>query len=76
MNIHRSVKLNLPLKRFEELYSVANGRGKGCQINRADLMGLLMDHTRALAKLNELKVPLEDNYANSSQIRKAFAAQQ
>jgi hypothetical protein len=38
---------------------VADGRGKKASVNKADLLALLMDHARVLAKLADLQIETE-----------------
>ena len=62
----------MPLKNFEELHAAADGRGKFCKASKKDLLDLLMDHSRALAMLKDLGVPLEEpEYEHCDQVRKA-----
>ncbi len=65
--------LSLPLVIFEKLHEIAGrkGRGSDVTIKKKDLMALLIDHSRAIARLEDLYVTMEENYANSSKIRKA-----
>ncbi len=63
--------LYLPLKTFEDLHKAADGRGKKATVNKADLLALLMDHSRVLARLQDLHIMTEENYANSSSVRAA-----
>jgi hypothetical protein len=67
----RPLMLCLPLKTFEVLHKIANGRGKKVSVNRADLSILLIDHARALAKLQDMQIPIEDDYGRSSTVRQA-----
>ncbi len=63
--------LYLPLKIFEELHEAADGRGKVCKVSKKDLRALLMDHSAALARLADLQIETEENYAGSHAVRKA-----
>ncbi len=63
--------LCLPLKTFEELHRLADGRGKKTSVSKADLLALLMDHSRVLAKLADLKIETEESYAACHAVRKA-----
>lgn len=68
----RTLKLYLPLEKFESLHEAADGRGKFCRVSKEDLLALLMDHSRALAVLGEVQVPIEEpEYANCRQVREA-----
>ncbi len=63
--------LYLPLATFEELHSAADGRGKKALVKKADLLALLMDHSNALAKLADVHVETEENYADHHTVRQA-----
>lgn len=63
--------LCLPLKTFEMLHEVADGRGKKASVSKADLRALLMDHSRILAKLADLHIETEESYASCNAVRKA-----
>lgn len=63
--------LYLPLRTFESLHKVADGRGKKASVNKADLLALLMDHSRVLAKLADLHIETEENYADCDAVRQA-----
>lgn len=65
------LKLHLPLTVFETLHTAVDGRGKKASVNKADLLALLMDHSRALAALQDMQVPMEESYADCNQVRKA-----
>jgi hypothetical protein len=52
--------LYLPLATFEALHKVVDGRGKVCKVSKRDLRALLMDHSRTLAKLADMKVETEE----------------
>lgn len=67
----KPLKLSLSMKNFEELHAAADGRGKFCKARKKDLINLLMDHSRALATLADMKVPLEESYAYCRQVREA-----
>lgn len=68
----RTLKLYLPLETFESLHEAADGRGKFCKVSKSDLLALLMDHSRALAVLTRLQVPIEEpEYATCRQVREA-----
>lgn len=67
----KTLKISLPLSKFEDLHVAADGRGKFCRVEKTDLLALLMDHSKALAMLQDMNVPLEDSYADCSQVRKA-----
>ena len=55
----RPLTIYLPLKIFEELRETADGRGKFCKVSKRDLRALLMDHSRILAKLADMRVETE-----------------
>ena len=63
--------LCLPLKIFEQLFEAAHGRGKKTTVNKADLLALLMDHARVVAKLQDMHVQTEEDYAGSHEVRQA-----
>ncbi len=63
--------LYLPLQIFEELHEAADGRGKKASVNKADLLALLMDHSRVLAKLADCGIETEESYANCNAVRQA-----
>jgi hypothetical protein len=63
--------LYLPLRTFEDLFEAAHGRGKKTTVSKADLLALLMDHARVVAKLQDMHVPMEEDYAGSNEVRKA-----
>ncbi len=63
--------LYLPLATFEELHEAADGRGKFCKVSKKDLLALLMDHSNALAKLANVHVEMEENYAGCDAVRQA-----
>ena len=67
----RSLTLCLPLKTFEALHKVADGRGKKVSVNKADLLALLMDHSRVLALLADRQIATEENYADCTAVRQA-----
>ncbi len=67
----RPLTLYLPLQTFEALHKVADGRGKKATVNKADLLALLMDHSRVLAKLQDLHIMTAENYIGSSSVRAA-----
>lgn len=67
----RPLTLYLPLQTFEALHKAADGRGKKTSVNKADLLALLMDHARVLARLQDMQVETEDSYASSDAVRKA-----
>lgn len=67
----RPLKLYLPLKNFETLYAAADGRGKSVSVNKMDLLALLTDHSRALARLADLQVATEEDYTNNKAVRQA-----
>lgn len=67
----RPLTLYLPLKTFEALHKAADGRGKKASVSKADLLALLMDHSRVLARLQDVHVPTEESYANCDEVRKA-----
>lgn len=67
----RPLTLYLPLKIFEELHQTVDGRGKFCKVSKKALRDLLMDHSRALARLHDMQIVTEESYANSSTVRKA-----
>ena len=67
----RPLTLYLPLKTFEELHEAADGRGKKALVNKADLLALLMDHSRVLAKLADLRIESEETYADCDAVRQA-----
>ena len=60
--------LYLPLQIFEGLHKVAGGRGKKASVNKADLLALLMDHSRVLANLADLRIETEENYAGCNAV--------
>lgn len=65
------LKLYLPLTVFEELHRAADGCGKKASVTKADLLVLLMDHSRVLAKLTDLQIETEETYADCSVVRQA-----
>lgn len=67
----QSLTLYLPLKTFEKLHTAADGRGKKALVIKSDLRALLMDHSRALAKLADMQVETEENYAGCNAVRQA-----
>ena len=67
----RPLKLHLPLTVFERLWKLADGRGKKASVSKADLSALLMDHSNIIAKLTEMNVMMEKDYAGSSHVRQA-----
>jgi len=48
--------LCLPLATFEALHVAADGRGKKALVSKVDLRALLRDHSRVLAKLQDMKI--------------------
>ena len=67
----RPLTLYLPLQTFEALHKAADGRGKKASVNKADLLALLMDHANVLAKLADVGVATEENYAACDAVRQA-----
>lgn len=63
--------LYLPLRTFEALYKAADGRGKRASVSKADLTALLMDHSRVLARLQDMQIVTEESYANCDAVRQA-----
>jgi hypothetical protein len=47
-----TVELSLSLAKFDELWAATEGRGKQCTIKKADLLALLMDHSRVLGAID------------------------
>lgn len=51
----RPLRLNLSLPAWERLHEAADVRKKTIEIQREDLAMLLMDHSKCLARLEELR---------------------
>ena len=68
----RPLTLYLPLETFEALHKAADGRGKKTSVNKADLLALLMDHSRILARLQDMQVEMEESYAVCDTVRQAW----
>jgi len=66
----KPLKLYLALADFEELCNQADKRSKKITVDKQALSGLLLDHSRVIARLEDMRVPIEENYAESSTIRK------
>ncbi len=56
--------LYLPLQTFEALHKAADGRSKKASVNKADLRALLMDHSRVLALLEDMRVETKEHGFN------------
>jgi hypothetical protein len=67
----RPVKLDLPLTAFERLHEKVDGRGEFTRINKEALRRLLSDHAKVIAALQDLGVPTDERYEDSSKVRKA-----
>ncbi len=67
----RPLMLSLTLKTFEKLHKVAERKGKKASVDKIDLLALLMDHARALARLQAEGVETEENYADCNAVHQA-----
>jgi hypothetical protein len=67
----KPLKLHLPLSVFEDLHEAADGRGVFCKVSKKDLRALLMDHSVVLAKLADIHLETEEDYAVCDQVRQA-----
>lgn len=56
----RALKLSLPTSDFDDLWAAADGRGKSCRVPKAALTALLIDHSRALARLTDMGEQFEE----------------
>ena len=66
------MKLDLSLDEFEALSEAANTKGRLVKkVTTQSVRTLLVDHSRALAKLMEFGETIEEDYANHREIRKA-----
>ena len=61
----------LTLANFEKMYALTEERGRKVEVTKKDLLALLIDHSKAIAMLEDLQVVVEEDYANSPKIRKA-----
>ncbi len=66
-------KMQLSIDDFVSLHAEANKSTNGNMRNtkRQALRSLLVDYGRALSKIQELGIKLEDGYEYSSEVRKA-----
>ncbi len=66
------MKLELSVEEFESLSEAANTKGRLVKrVTTQSVRTLLVDHSRALAKLVEFGETIEEDYANHREIRKA-----
>ncbi len=64
--------LYLPLQTFERLHALVGGKKKkSVRVGQAELLALLMDHSRVLAMLQDLRVATEESYESCDHIRQA-----
>lgn len=67
----KTLKLCLPLETFDKLHEAADGRKGACKVQKDDLQALLIDHSKILAALADMDVPIEEDYSNHTKVRQA-----
>ena len=50
----KTIVLTLPTSDFDILWELADKKGKSCKVSKPMLTALLLDHSRALARLSQM----------------------